>query len=325
MTRTAAEFASSCLAGLPGAVLSDQGTREILEEFYSTLGDVIVRIEDPVEVAAALILDPEQCPEVALDGLLTMGGFSAGIPWVRGLDAATKRKLAAVAPVLWGTKGQPGCVRSLYRMLSGGQSVVIADWLYWRYAVGTRPPMVGWVSPQSAGAHRALLFLSDPLDEVDRDLVANALKTIKPGIDTWTLAWCHYAEPWDTDLMRWVPTGTPAVSDGVVVLEAGDAMSCTAGDGWDVGRVVSKFALDDSATQCEVRVASDDAEWLLAISEAGVSVRYIVGGVETVVASGTPVLAAGVEYLLDWRVLPIVGGFETKVVLDGNVIAVGTM
>lgn len=325
MARTAAEFAASCLAGLPGAVLSDQGTREILEELYATLGDVIVRIEDPVEAAAAVILDPELCPEVALDGLLTLGGFSAGVPWVRGLDAAMKRKLASVAPALWRTKGQPGCIRSLYRMMSAGQSVVIGDWLYWRYAVGSRPPMVGWVSPQNGGAHRALMFLSDPLRQVDRELVALALKTIKPGIDTWTLVWCHYAEAWDTGLMRWDVTGSPAISDGVAVLGADDAMDCVVGSGWDIGRVVAKFVLDDSATQFELRIAGDDAEWLLSIAVAGVSVRYIVGGSETVVASGTPVLAAGVEYLLDWRVLPITGGFETKVVLDGNVVAVGTM
>lgn len=325
MARTADDFASACLAGTPGAILSDPGTREILEEFYSTIGATVVALEDPIEAAAAVILDPELCPEVALDGLLSLVGFSSGVGWIAGLVATTKRKLASVAPAIWRTKGQPDCLRSMYQMLAFGQDVVTWDFPGFAFEVGDDGPAFGW--PDSPpGAFIADLFLADPRGDVDRDLMMQALATIKPGADTWTAVWCLIAEPFLQGLSRWTVTGTPTWTSGEVTLGADDVLSTPQTD-LAIQRVLASLQIGSGAS-VEIRIGDPDTvQYVVTLGNGAGTIETVVAGVPSLLttASPAPTIAPGVDYLIDARIWTTVAGIEIEVWLDGNRIMAAAM
>lgn len=334
---TVAEFSQWCLNNLPEAILSDDETREILDEFYSLVGDVQIEYMDPLRENLIQTLSAENTPDVCLEGLLSLVGFSSALGWPARLSEADQRKIASLGAVFWRGKGTFDTIRALCTMLLSGNDVVFWDWPFRRYVSGDDiAAMIAWMDGLSGGDGILDLHLSDPYGQADRDRMIQALSTIKPGIDTWLAVWCLLAEPFLQGLYRWNVTGTPACEpgDGEVILAAGDQIQTSMGLVqssteiiWEIGRVLSEFQMDTAGT-LEYQWAVVDANnyYRLQIADGNIEAAIVRDGVATVICTATTTIATGIWYLADIRIYSLMSGATAvQILIDGNEVCTGTV
>lgn len=338
MATDRATFAQWCLDNILPSVLSDPGTREDLEAFYNLIGQVEEETIGPNRDALSSVISPDDCPTspvmlkvddaevptglTALDGLMGLVGFGRALAWARDLDEEGKRRLVRLGARLWRTKGTPDGTRALLYALTARDPMVF-DFPFWRFEVGDPFPVIAWPAQTEDGDQSMSFHVADPDATIDRTRVVAALKTVKPANDVWTVVWLLAAETWASGLYLWDPTGSPSVVDGTAVIPDGAAIAAATGGTWDIGRVFGKVALDAGAV-AEFRIGTSDGEYILTVGESGITIQAVVDEVATLVTSAAYVVVAGLDFLLDWRINPIVGGVEFRVVIDGELVAVAT-
>ena len=350
---TVDQFVRDVIDSIPQSIVGDDGTREVIEEL-ARVWAYVEQDTDTLREALPNLLSADDCPlsmvvtkrldgtiqdtgYTALDGLLSLIGFDPAVTWIRNMTTVDKRKLALVAASLWKSKGTPDGTRALCRMLGSGNDVVIWDWPFWRYVEGGDVPILVWPDPLLAGETHALLHLSDPYTETDRDRVARGLGrakvgAMKPGIDTWDLVWCLLADPFLQGLYQYEVTGTPTCEpgDGEVVLAAGDGFVTDFGvetTEWTVNRLLSSFKWDAVAGTVDFRLAIIDPTnyYRVRFTPTQVQVDWVRGASALAVCSGAFVSAPDVWYYLDVRVWELVSGYQIDVLVDGNLICSGVV
>lgn len=340
----AESYAAWCLGVLPSPMLTDEFTRQVLEDFYAAVGDAEAAAVEPARAGIPLFLDPMNCPAVAvhrddgagtdlgptgedaLDCLLSLTGFK-DLGWLQGLAEATRRKLAQVGVALWKMKGTPDGARAMATIFTGRDPVIL-DWPWVRYAVDDALPILDWPDPSEGGEQEAILHLSDPLLSADRDRAALALKTMKPGTDRWSLVWCLLAEPWLQGLYQWTVTGAPTWVPGQVTLGNGDALvSPFNPTTWSVGRFIAEFQRSGSGTTAfEFARLAVDSYWKVQVTPTLVQVGIVKDGGYGVVLAVGATIAPDVWYRLGVHLATLTSGaVECRLFLDGELLGSGTV
>jgi len=321
------EFVAWAVDSLPPGVVSDEETKEIIEEFFRVVAETRSPLDDKLDDILD-VLSAADCPAAALDGLMSMVGFTPGMGWTQSLTDAEKRKFLTLAAYLWRIKGEPDATRALCRVLTK-RDCVIWDWPFFRYVAGGDIPFIVWPGP--AGDLYSDIHLSDPHTDADRTLTALALPTIKPGTDTWTLVWCLLAEPFLQGLYQWAVTGTPTceVGDGQVVIDDGEGIETDFGvetTSWTVGRLLTSFKWDATGyVDFRLAIIESDRYYRVRVTTTQVQIDLIQGGAVVPIASGAFVSGADVWYWLDARLIETVTGYQLDVRVDGNLICSGTV
>ena len=274
--------------------------------------------------------------EDALDCLLSNSGYR-GLAWMHGAPEALRRKLARLGVALWKAKGLPGGLNGMVLALTGAEAVVW-DWTFRRYSVAApyALPQVAWPDVADGGDCRLLVTIPDPLGDTDRDLVREALRTVKPGTDTWTVTWALIADAFTDGLRRWAPVYAPggprltaaAGLSGAISLTGGQGMDSTGDAGaWRTGRVLVEFMFDGSG-YADLRLCQlDDANYYrIRVTASSIAAALVRDGVVSAVCSGSCSLVFGTTYLLDVR-LHALGSLqaEVQVWLDGELLTSGTV
>lgn len=340
---TAQELASDRLGRLPGGPLVDEQTREILEDLFLAASDVEVDSIAPRLAELPDTLSPDDCPEIALEGLLSLAGFGQSGAWafVRDLPAADRRRMAMLAWSIWRYKGTPDGTRALFRALTGGLDMAIWDWVFWRWEVDeTDLPMLGWDDPEDDGAYQTSLHLSDPYGTVDRDVVEMGLTAMRPAPDAWTLLWCYMAETFLDGLIRWdYVLGSPSVSEGILSLPPTALARPTFGGDifgrggaaadWDLGRILVSLALESTGRwSLKFGLVHDSAgtqhSYTLTFYASGMVrlTRFNDDATTTYLINTTIApLTVGPWYMLDVRLNTLATGeVQIDVYLDGDLV-----
>lgn len=347
MTRE--EFRAFCIGATLPAVLSDEGTAEILGELFDVLGDLdeyeVQAVRDafanllrPDLLSAAQVVVERAMPDGSIEtiptdydaihgllGLLGYGGI--GVPWVKGLSVADRRRLANLGVALWKTKGLPDGTRGLCRVLLGGGDVVERDYPGFGYRADGA---AGYVleDGELGGTESGLFHASDPYQNSDFARLVQALYTVKAAIDSWQVVRCLLADSFLQGLKQWTTVGTPVWTEGNVDIGAGEAIRSVFGSGWlATGRVIASTLLS-SATYQEIQFARIDASNYIRVRiyRYAVSIQWVVAGAATTIATGLVSLPVSQWLWVDIRISTLVSAdVQVDVLIDGELAVSGTI
>ena len=144
-------------------------------------------------------------------------------------DPAEWRRVIELAPQIWQNKGAHEAYRDMVRAFAGARSW-IGDWFSFRTVVGST--VLPWFSTQSAtlnGHYWTELHVEDLNDDLDQDLVADAVDLVRPIGERVNITFTLFIENWD-NLFRWAVTGDATVDSHALTLDATSAAASVESD-----------------------------------------------------------------------------------------------